>query len=98
MDVEVIPVQFFIPNAFRPDSDIPENRIFQPILNIASVDPKNYQFRIFNRHGSTIFESGNPETGWNGTNSEQGVYVWIVQYLDIQGYEHSQKGTVMLVR
>lgn len=98
MEVEVIPVQFFIPNAFRPDSDIPENRIFQPMLNIASVDPKNYQFRIFNRVGSSIFESRNPETGWTGKNSVQGVYVWIVKYLDIQGYEHSQKGTVMLVR
>ena len=98
LDVEVIPVLFFIPNAFKPDSDIPENRIFQPILNIASIDPKNYQFRIFNRHGSTIFESRNPETGWNGTSSEQGVYVWMVKYLDIQGYVHSQKGTVMLVR
>jgi len=98
LEVEVIPVQFFIPNAFRPDSDILENRIFQPILNIASVDPKNYQFRIFNRLGSTIFESRDPETGWSGTNSEQGVYIWIIQYLDIQGYEHSQKGTVMLVR
>jgi len=96
--VEVIPVQFFIPNAFRPDSDIPENRIFQPMLNINSVDPKNYQFRIFNRLGSIIFESRNPETGWVGKNSEPGVYVWIIQYLDIQGYEHMQKGTVMLVK
>jgi PKD repeat protein len=98
MKVEVIPVKFFIPNAFKPDSDIPENRIFQPMLNIASVDPNNYQFRIFNRLGSTIFESRNPETGWNGTSSEQGIYVWTIQYLDIQGYEHSQKGTVMLLR
>jgi hypothetical protein len=96
--IKVIPFNFYIPNAFRPNSDIPKNRIFQPILNIASVDPKNYQFRIFNRLGSTIFESQNPDLGWEGTNAEQGVYVWIVKYLDIQGYEHLQKGTVMLVR
>ena len=94
--VEVIPIKFFIPNAFRPDSDIPENRIFRPFLNAA--DPKNYNFEVFNRIGSSIFKSLNPEKGWEGTGSEQGIYVWIVRYLDIQGYEHLQKGTVMLVR
>jgi PKD repeat protein len=96
MEVEVIPFNFFIPNAFRPESNIPGNRVFQPILN--AVDPDNYQFQVFNRIGSTVFETRNPETGWTGNNSEQGVYVWIIKYLDIQGYEHMQKGTVMLVR
>jgi hypothetical protein len=54
--------------------------------------------QIFNRIGSEVFQSLNPDLGWDGTNAEQGVYVWIVKYLDIQGYPHSQKGTVMLVR
>jgi len=94
--VEVIPIKFFIPNAFRPDSDIPENRIFRPFLNAA--DPKNYNFEVFNRIGSSIFKSINPDKGWEGTGAELGIYVWIVRYLDIQGYEHLQKGTVMLVR
>ena len=94
--VQVIPFNFYIPNAFRPESDIPENRIFQPILN--AVDRNSYQFRIFNRHGSTLFETRNPDAGWNGSNSEPGIYAWVIQYLDIQGYEHLQKGTVMLIR
>jgi len=96
MDVEVIPFTLVIPNAFRPDSDLPENRIFLPIL--IAVDPNKYQFHIFNRLGSVVFETGNPEVGWDGSNSEQGIYVWIVKCSDIQGYEHAQKGTVMLVR
>lgn len=94
--IEIIPFRFFIPNAFRPDSNIPENRIYRPILN--AVDPKNYNFEVFNRIGSSIFKSLNPEKGWDGNGAEQGIYVWIVRYLDIQGYEHLQKGTVMLVR
>jgi len=96
MDVEVIPFNFFIPNAFRPDSEIAQNRIFLPILN--AVDPKKYHFRVYNRVGSAVFETQNPATGWDGSNSEQGIYVWIVKYSDIQGYEHTQKGNVMLVR
>jgi len=99
--VKIIPFTFFVPNAFRPDSDIPENRIFLPIRE--GIDPEKYSFEIFNRIGSTVFSTRNPENGWTGnmknnSKAEPGIYVWIVQYTDIQGYEHLQKGTVMLVR
>ena len=99
--VKIIPFSFFVPNAFRPDSDIPENQIFIPIRE--GIDPEKYKFEIFNRFGSTIFTTRNPDNGWDGSmtnhsKAEPGIYVWIVQYTDIQGYEHLQKGTVMLVR
>jgi hypothetical protein len=101
MDVKIVPQSFYIPNAFRPDSDISENRIYLPY--IVGLDPENYKLTIYNRVGSTLFESGNIETGWdgnlsNGTKAGSGGYVWIVKYKDIQGIDHLQKGTVMLVR
>ena len=100
-NVKIVPYSFYMANAFRPDSDIPENRVFVPIPK--GVDPANYKFDVFNRVGSTIFESLNPETGWdgnllNGSKAESGVYVWIIKYTDIQGFDHLQKGSVMLVR
>jgi len=99
--VKIIPFTLSTPNAFRPDSDIPENKVFLPIT--LGINPDKYQLRIFNRVGSTIFETSNPETGWdgkmrNGTLAEPGIFVWIVQYSDVQGFGHQQKGTVMLVR
>jgi hypothetical protein len=99
--IKIIPFNLHTPNAFRPDSEIPENQVFQPILE--GIDPENYQFRILNRVGSTVFETGNPETGWDGrmysgTKAGPGIFVWIVKYKDVQGYDHLQKGTVMLVR
>lgn len=99
--VKIIPFNLHTTNAFRPDSEIPENRVFLPVAE--GIDPANYQLRIFNRVGSTIYESQNPGTGWdgkmtNGTEAGPGIYVWIVKFLDVQGYEHLQKGTVMLVR
>jgi PKD repeat protein len=99
--VKIIPFSFFVPNAFRPDSDIPENRIFLPIRE--GIDPEKYRFEIFNRVGSVVFETRDPEAGWdgkmpNGNTGGPGVYVWIVKYDDIQGYYHLQKGAVMLVR
>jgi PKD repeat protein len=99
--VKIVPYSFYMANAFRPDSDIPENRVFVPIPK--GVDPANYKFDVFNRIGSTVFESLNPEAGWdgnlsNGNKAEAGVYVWIIKYTDIQGFDHLQKGSVMLVR
>lgn len=99
--VKIIPFTLSTPNAFRPDSDIPENKVFLPIT--LGIDPAKYQLRIFNRVGSTIFETSNPENGWdgktrNGNLAETGIFVWIVEYADVQGYLHLQKGTVMLVR
>ena len=101
VEVKIVALTFYIPNAFRPDSEISENRIFLPVL--IGVDPKKYKFEVFNRVGSTIFETRNMETGWtgkvpDGTNAEPGVYVWVCKYSDLQGYANVQKGTVMLVR
>lgn len=99
--VKIVPYSFYMANAFRPDSDISENRIFIPIPK--GIDPANYKFEVFNRLGSAVFESTNPEAGWdgnltNGNKAESGVYVWIIKYTDIQGFDHLQKGSVMLVR
>lgn len=99
--VKIIPFTFYVPNAFRPDSDLPENRVFLPVRE--GIDPAKYKFEVFNRLGSTVFSTTNPLHGWNGkirngTNAEGGIYVWVVQFNDIQGYPHNQKGTVMLLR
>ncbi|MFY9151625.1 MAG: PKD domain-containing protein [Prolixibacteraceae bacterium] len=99
--IKIVPFSFYVPNAFRPDSDIPENKVFIPIRE--GVDPENYSFEVFNRLGSVVFETKNPENGWSGQSSngkmaESGIYVWLVKFSDVQGYPHSQKGTVMLVR
>ena len=101
IDIKIVPLSFNIPNAFRPESDIAGNRTISPI--IVNLDPANFEFVIYNRIGSSVFESGNPEIGWdgnlsNGNKAESGVYVWIIRYNDIQGFSHVQKGTVMLVR
>jgi hypothetical protein len=101
MKIKIVPLAFSIPNAFRPASEIQVNRAFQP--TIVALDKRNYKFRVFNRMGAVIFNTSDYETGWNGvlTNNlpaDQGVYVWIIEYDDIQGYHHLQKGNVMLVR
>lgn len=99
--VKIVPFRQLTPNAFRPDSEIAENRVFRPVTE--GIDPSRYQLQIFNRLGSTIFESTNPEAGWdgrmsNGTLADPGIFIWVVKYSDVQGFPHQDKGTVMLVR
>ena len=101
VNIKIVPLTFYIPNAFRPDSDISENRTFSPI--ILNLDLSRYEFRVFNRSGSVVFESQNLDIGWDGKTrsgreADPGVYVWIVKFTDIQGFDHLNKGTVMLVR
>lgn len=70
----------YVPNAFTPDGD-GRNDTFLPSL-FSSVD--KWEFRVFNRWGELIFESKDPQAGWDGTrngkDAPQGVYVWDLRY------------------
>jgi len=99
--IKIIPSTVYSPNAFRPDSDIPENRTFMPVG--AGVDESRFNLKIFNRWGDLVFETSSLYTHWDGTlkngkDAPQGNYVWISKYFDIQGVEHTEKGQVLLIR
>lgn len=101
MNIEVLPFNVYTPNAFRPDSDIPENREFMPVG--VGVDPVGFQMQIFNRWGELIFESYSPEQKWDGTTKNNnpapmGNYIWKADFADIQGFKHSTNGQILLIR
>lgn len=101
MDIEIVPFNMYTPNAFRPDSEIPENREFMPVG--IGVDAEVFQLLIFNRWGEVIFESDSPEHKWDGTTKNNrpapmGNYIWKAEFADIQGFKHSMKGQIMLIR
>lgn len=74
----------FIPNTFTPDED-QHNQHFIPIIS-PSIDPHNYTFWIYNRWGEVVFESHQPNTGWDGTygitgvKAPEGAYIWNITY------------------
>ena len=99
--IKILPFSVFTPNAFRPDSEIPENRTFMPVG--VGADDQRFNLKIFDRWGQIIFETNSPHDVWDGTNKNgdeapMGNYVWISNYFDIQGFEHKQKGQVLLIR
>ena len=77
---------YYVPNSFTPDGDI-VNQAFKPVFT-SGFDPYNYNLKIFNRWGELIFESNDPNYGWDGSYSngdtiytcQQGTYIWKIEF------------------
>jgi gliding motility-associated-like protein len=63
-------LNIYIPNTFTPNQD-EYNNVFIPILT-TGFKKDNYHFTIYNRWGEIVFESYDPEVGWDG--SYQGIF------------------------
>ena len=92
---------FYIPNAFTPDGD-ERNNLFKPIIT-SGVDIFNYTFLIYNRWGQIVWESFNPNIGWdgtyNGTMCQDGVYTWKLRFKTPKTDEVKEfKGSLTLIR
>ena len=87
-----------VADAFTPGSgDV--NDLFLP--HIKCSDQFSYLFRIYNRWGQMIFETDNPEQGWDGTynNKKQPVDVYVYYIEFTCGNCHDfKKGNVTLLR
>ncbi|MGV6860542.1 MAG: DUF7948 domain-containing protein [Putridiphycobacter sp.] len=97
-DVEIIfdPL-IFVPNAFTPDGDTYNNTFYAQANNISQ-----FEMLIFNRWGELIFIANSIDQHWDGTyngiESPDDVYVWKIQYQDLQGIEYQITGHVVLLR
>lgn len=89
--------RIFMPNAFKPTG---VNSIFKP--TIIYQNPEAYRFVIMNRWGEILFETSDPDQGWdgrkNGEMCPQGVYAYIVKMESINGLDLERKGTLMLFK
>ena len=101
MLIQVVMDQIFAPNAFRPDSDIPENRVFMPIG--LGLNGTNFILKIYDRWGQVVFETSSTANPWegfdkSGKDAPMGNYIWMATYNDIDGQEHRQSGQILLIR
>jgi gliding motility-associated-like protein len=89
----------YVPNAFTPNSDT-HNNIWKPIIH--NIDEGWYL--IFNRWGEIIYESYNLEVGWPGTYGsssrmvQDGVYVYVIEYVNVTGIKEKLIGHITLLR
>jgi gliding motility-associated-like protein len=100
IDVEPV-VQFFLPNAFTPNYD-GKNETYK--AKGLSSGLTYFRMTIWSRWGDLIFETADPDEGWNGqrNNSGQempvGVYLCHLEYRDARNRVHEIKEFVTLVR
>jgi gliding motility-associated-like protein len=96
--LEVDPfITVYVPNSFTPNGD-GRNDYFAPV----GFGTGGFIFRVYNRWGQVIFESGSSTAGWNGKSKDgveapEGTYVYSVVAKD----DRSKKrytGTLTLIR
>lgn len=100
--IDIIPkVVYYLPNAFTPNNDTRNDLFFGKGFFLGM---KNFNMTIWNRWGELIFETGDPNDGWNGrknnsgADSPQGVYVVIVTYTGPRGEDVQLKGFATLIK
>jgi len=98
--------QVYFPTAFSPNGD-GRNDVFRMLTMTKDQNSKTSAhqvttFRVQNRWGQTVFETGNETTGWDGTFNGQpqdmGVYYYYVKYKCSDGNFYEEKGELTLVR
>jgi gliding motility-associated-like protein len=95
--LEIIPFEYFFPDAFTPNSDA-----LNDVFNINTTKVKSFEMEIFDRWGESVYITKNVWKPWdgtfNGTALEQGVYAYKIWVKDPQDILHKMVGNVLLVR
>jgi gliding motility-associated-like protein len=99
--LDIIPrANYIMPNAFTPNNDGSNDRF----LGKGYFEGmRNFEMIIFNRWGEAIFETNDPQSGWDGTyrntnnQAPPGVYAYKVSYDDSRGNSFSLQGFAVLV-
>ena len=94
-------VIYHLPNAFSANQDA-KNDVFKGAGFLEGMT--GFKMRIWNRWGELVFETSNPNEGWNGQkfnsgrDEPQGVYVCVVQFKGPRGESHEIEGFATLLR
>jgi gliding motility-associated-like protein len=93
-------VKMFMPNAFRPNSNVIDNQTFGPSLRFDDVS--RYSLLVMNRWGTVVFETTDPLERWDGTYQGEpmpsGVYIYKLQYAGIEEVLQEDMGSFTLLR
>jgi gliding motility-associated-like protein len=80
------PFTVYIPNTFTPDGD-EFNNIFNAIIYLKV---SYWSFKVFDRWGELLFESNDPEYGWDGTYGgklvQDDTYTYVLKYVSCEDY------------
>lgn len=91
------PPFIYVPNAFTPNEDNRNERLFVRANNVDEI-----VFRIYNRWGELVFETEDIKRGWDGTFREKpvdpAVYVYYLEATCAGGQQYIEKGNITVIR
>lgn len=91
-------VTLFMPSAFSPNNDGRNDVYFASSINLVSL-----QLKIFNRWGQVVYETDDISFRWDGrdlkgANVPEGVYVFHVKAVDVEGVKIEESRTITVIR
>lgn len=91
-------VDIFVPKTFSPNGDGINDKLYPYLTGV-----KTFQyFKVFNRFGKLMYESRNPDEGWDGTVSgtqqPMAIYIWVAMGIGLDGNPVERKGEILLLR
>jgi len=99
--VNIICGNIFVPEAFSPNADNVNDVLHVYGVSDNCIDPNTYTFQIFDRWGNKVFESSDPDQGWNGKYKgkelDEAVFVYELSY-SANNINHSLKGNISLIK
>lgn len=91
-------VNIMVPKSFTPNGD-GVNDVLYPYL--AGIKTFKY-FKVYNRFNQLMFETTNPDVGWNGsrngTPQPMAIYIWVAVGIANDGSAVELKGQTLLLR
>lgn len=91
--LKVTPRPLQIPNVFTPNGD-GKNDVFE-IVGLEGFEKVNV--KVFNRWGNEVYNNGNYQNNWDGSNLNEGTYYYLI-VLNRAGKTESYKGWVLIKR
>jgi gliding motility-associated-like protein len=62
----------------------------------------SYRMSVYDRYGGLLFETEDPDQGWNGRKGSRdlpmGTYAYIIRATQSNGRQLEEKGTITLIR
>lgn len=91
------PPSIYVPNAFTPNEDNRNEKLFVRALNVNEL-----KFEIYNRWGEKVFETNSLYQGWDGYFKEKpvdpAVFVYYLEATCFGGEKYFEKGNITVIR
>jgi PKD repeat protein len=100
--------QVVLPNAFTPNATGSPGSVYDPLATNNDIfhpqirGTEKYNFSVFSRWGELLFDTKNPDEGWDGYYKGklciQDVYIWKISATFVDGKTYNKTGDVLLLR